>query len=150
MRAVWVVLALMATGCVGDGVEFGGVRKPAVGLAGQGMDCKQAAPEITKLVPVVYPGDVIMFQMASGSASISERVLLAYDVDETGTPVNIRHVGDRECLRWTPCQKLVKASANAVEQWRLGWSGPAKYLTGCSFDLSIRYSERTGPGFERD
>ena len=137
MTRLWICAALLAlAGCVGDGVEFGGIEKRAVQPPGA-IACNRADLKLVKRGDVYFPGDVVAFFELSDQRSWLERMKIGFDVDAAGQTVNVRYVGPKEALEHGTRQKLIRVVTNSIETSTYSWPGAAGYAAGCEFELTF-------------
>jgi hypothetical protein len=134
-RVIGLVGLLLLAGCVGNGVQFGGIEKPAPSPSAT-IPCNQAGLVVAKKAQIVIPGDVVAF-MSMNQNNFSSTVMLGYDVDREGVPVNVHFTGPPQVLEHATRQKLVRAVADAIEEARFSWPAVASYATGCSYTYQI-------------
>lgn len=136
-RIASVAIIFALSGCVGNGVEFGGIGAPmeppaatvpCAGLIENSFDISQRGP-------VNIPDDVAMFFYMSDNYALTRTMLLTYDLPPNGRPANIRYAGSPEDLRHTTRQKLIRAASDTLQQSVYTWNGDPTYATGCEFGL---------------
>jgi hypothetical protein len=123
------------TGCVGDGVEFGGVSGPAP-IPANAVPCDQAGLTVAQRARVVVPDEVPMFFMAAQNYQSVHNMRLSYDVDQQGKAFNVRYIGPPEYLKHSTRQKLIRSAADYIQASRYTWPDEAAFATGCEFELS--------------
>lgn len=105
------------SGCVGNGVEFGGtgmpMEKPAATVPCAGLI--ESRFDISQRGPVNIPDDVAMFFYMSDNYSLTKTMLLKYDLPPSGRPANIRYAGPPGDLRHATRQKLIRAAAETLQ-----------------------------------
>lgn len=127
------VFALSLVGCVGDGVEYGGVGTPALAPAVT-VPCEMANLQRVKEGRVFLHQEVLFFFFATGNWQTANRTMVIYDVTPEGQPVNVRYLGPPEYLRHTTRQKLIRAASDYVQETR--YAPTRAYATGCEFELN--------------
>ncbi len=140
MKRLVIAAAILAAGCVGDGVEYGGVRNVAAASA-PSVDCKAALDrgdlEVSERGRLVIPGDATMFfRLHDARVSLSE-MRMEYDVDRAGQAVNIRFAGDEAQLSHKARRSLVKATADFVADTTYKWNREPGFATGCEYGLDL-------------
>ena len=126
-------MALALAGCVGDGVEFGGVEKAAVQPPAT-IPCNQANLKLVKRGDFYFPGDIIAFFMISDQRSWLERMKIGFDVNPSGETVNVRYVGPKQALEHATRQKLVRVVTNSIEKSASAWPDTPGFATGCEYE----------------
>ena len=136
MKRLGIVGALLLAlaGCVGDGVEFGGVEKRAAQPPGA-VACSQADLKLVKRGDFYFPGEVIAFFQLSDQRRWLERMKIGFDVDPAGQTANVRYIGPKEALQHATRQKLVRVVTNSIKTSTYSWPGRAGYAVGCEFEL---------------
>jgi hypothetical protein len=130
-----VVLSFAAAGCVGDGVEFGGVAGPGPAPANT-VPCDEAGLTVAERARVIVPDEVPLFFIAAQNYMSVHSMRLSYDVDEQGKALNVRYIGPPEYLRHSTRQKLIRSASDYVQASRYAWPGEAGFATDCKFELS--------------
>jgi hypothetical protein len=126
-------ISLSLVGCVGDGVEFGGVGAPVLPPV-ETVPCQTANLQRVKQGHVFLHQEVLYFFFATGGWQTANRTVLTYDVTSAGQPVNVRYSGPPQYLRHTTRQKLIRAASDYVQETR--YAPTQVYATGCEFELN--------------
>jgi hypothetical protein len=126
------VLAL--AGCVGDGVEFGGVGSRG-DVPASAVPCREAGVKRDVKGRMFIPDDVVMFFIAAQQNSAVKSMRIRYDVNETGKALNARYIGPPEQLRHSTWQKLIRAASDYVQTSTYKWPTAPAFATGCEFEL---------------
>lgn len=121
-----------------SGYVFGGVMNPQT-LPTNAVSCADHQWQEVEHVPPNYPRDLIRFQLTRQDERSSDSLLFHYDVDETGSAVNIRFVEPETYMRHATMRKAILASADAIEQWRFHAEGETAYVTGCTTRITFAY-----------
>jgi hypothetical protein len=139
------IFALSFVGCVGDGVEYGGVGVP-ISAPVETVPCETAKLQRVKEGHIFLHQEVLFFFFATGGWQTANRTVLTYDVTSEGQPVNVRYSGPPEYLRHTTRQKLIRAASDYVQETR--YAPTQAYATGCEFELNyvVRWQRNTREG----
>ena len=139
------IFALSFAGCVGDGVEYGGVGAP-ISAPVEAIPCETAKLQRVKEGHIFLHQEVLYFFFAAGGWQTANRTVLTYDVTREGQPVNVRYSGPPEYLRHTTRQKLIRAASDYVQETR--YAPTQVYATGCEFELNyvVRWQRNTREG----
>jgi hypothetical protein len=132
MKVAPIGAALALAGCVGDGVELGGVGKPFTAPTNPVACNEDSARLVSRALPH-YPRDAVLFYIALQRDTASDVFPFAYDIRETGEVVNIRFTGPSEFTRHEMRQKMIRAAADALGKWKYEWIETPAYATGCEF-----------------
>ncbi len=129
------LLAVTLSGCVGAGVEFGDTAR-TMDVPTAAFPCEHHRLTRTNFVKPQYPDDAMLFYIVSQREG-QDDITLEFDVAETGDTANIRFVGPQQYLRHATRQKLIRASADAIAQWKYDWEGSPRYVEGCRFTIQF-------------
>jgi hypothetical protein len=139
-----ILASLALAGCVGDGVEFGGIGSPAVvpanAIACKGSGVKRDGGSLT------IPDDVAWFFQMSQQYQAMKTTLIGYDVNEAGKALNVRYIGPPAQLRHATWQKLIRSASDFVQTSTYTWPETPGFATGCEFQLNFVIDWRQGLG----
>lgn len=125
-------------------VDFGGVMNPQT-VPANAVSCEDHEWRDVERVSPKFPMDLVRFWYFRQDANNSISLEFNFDVDETGSPANIRFVEPEAYMRHTTLRKAILATAEALEQWRYHANGEAEYVTGC--DMQMNYEYQVGDGY---
>lgn len=146
--------AIFLTGCVGTGVEMGGVDAP-VERPAETVACSDLeAARFTKKPEPAFPDNLIMFMIMAQKRASYDALTFAYDVAPDGGMANIRFTGDESYLRHGTYQNVIKHTAEAIALWRYDWPEGAspRFAAGCEmqFTYAANADARYSPGDDKD
>lgn len=137
--------ALALAGCVGNGVEYGGVANPSE-IPAKAQSCKKSGVRRADPGHMFIPDEVPKFFMAAQQYQATKSMLIRYDVNESGKALNVRYVGPPEQLKHTTWQKLIRAASDFVQTSTYAWPETPGFATGCELELSYIIDWRSGLG----
>jgi hypothetical protein len=136
--------ALLFAGCVGNGVEYGGVGSPA-DVPAAAVPCNEAGVQRDVKGRMFIPDEVVMFFMAAQQNQAVKTMRIHYDVNEIGKALNARYIGPPEQLRHATWQKLIRAASDYVQTSTYKWTDTPAFATGCEFELAYIIDWDRGP-----
>jgi len=143
--AALVLAACLVGGCASTTrVDYGGVMHPRE-LPGNAIQCSDQAWRSVDRVRPDVPGNLILLRLMRQDASASNSLWFAFDVDEAGSPVNIRFVRPEAYMRHATMREVILASAQALEQWRFQANGNPVFATGCETQFDFNYTMEYRP-----
>lgn len=138
------LLVLSLCGCVGDGVEYGGVGAPRA-IPATAIPCSDAGLKRAEDGQMHIPEEVSMFFMAAQAYQSINSMRLSYDVNETGKAINVSYIGPPEYLRHATRQKLIRAASDFLQSSRYAWPATPSFATDCEFELEYVIDWDRGP-----
>jgi hypothetical protein len=131
-RVSILAVTLVTAGCAGapERVDYGGVARPEP-VPADAIDCASAQPAFAERAEPDYPLELIRYQIvlvSNGERDLRQAVL-AYDVNEAGQAVNVRHVGSDYALEHRANRAGVKATLDALLESRL--QAPERFTKDC-------------------
>ena len=141
-RALFCVslAASLLFACAGTAtrVEYGGVMNPQ-SVPADALSCAGVEWYEVEQVSPRYPMDLVRFRYLRQDASASDSFKFSFDVDETGSPANIRFVSPEAYMRHATMRQAILATAEALEKWRFHAEGEPKYFAGCTTRMRFDY-----------
>lgn len=120
-------------------VDFGGVMNEQ-SVPAETLSCSDVEWRKVERKPPDYPRELISFRILRQDRNALDSLVFSYDVDETGSPANIRFVEPESYLGHATMRKAILASAQAIEQWRFHAEGKPGYVVGCSTKMEFAFT----------
>ncbi len=136
------ILALAASACASDRVDFGGIANP-LELTGRTVDCQTAGVVMTQRGPVTYPNSLLSrAYYAQSRDGFRVVVPFTFDVSRTGDVVNLQFSGNQDMTRDGAERDAILFASESLLESEFEWTNPvdAQYATGC--ENSVTFSSR--------
>lgn len=131
--------AIVLSGCASTRADFGGVMNP-LSVPEDTVKCEVSHWRPVDRVAPVYPEDLAMYLFDAQVRSTSFSFDFTFDIDETGSTANIRYVGRAGYMRNSSVRTAIRASAEAIAQWRYEADGEVVHATGCTVEMDFVYA----------
>jgi hypothetical protein len=134
--ALLLLASLALAGCVGDGVQFGGIDVPAA-IPAATIPCDSSGVRRSQDGEKEFPPDAVQFFMALQTQKRNDAAVMLYDVSENGQAVNIRFAGPSFWTKHATYQKLIVGASRFLQTSRYAWPDQPAFATNCRFTMNF-------------